>query len=189
MLCIDKKSIEKVNVIQNKVDLEGLINNHTKHFNNVKEAYKENYVPLDFSVSVRSMYSNLVLEISMEDKCLYYTNLTDIQKFEHKGYDLVMFVSSLGVMSSFDVNDDFKRCMLEHSQFCPIGLYNPDPEFINPIVYSHIILSDEGAEKIKEHLKDGRKFVPIKDMNVKGNLIAMTDTLIEVKPKEENDNE
>ena len=78
----------------------------------------------------------------------------------------------------------FDEVMLEHSQFVPIGLYNPDPTIINPIIYSHILISDVGAKEFDKYLKKGRRFLPISDIKKEGNLYALLDTLIITK--EEN---
>ena len=154
-----------------------------KRWERVEEALKDNYVPLDFSVSVRSLYTNLVLQIDKGEEKRYYTNLTNIQPFVHKGYDLIMYLTSIGIMHNVDYQLGFDDVMMKHSQFCPIGLYNPDSAIINPIIYSHIILSDEGAEQILQYLKDGRRFVNINFMNrfKQGNISALLDTIIEVK--------
>ena len=102
MLCIDKQQISILQFVQKDVDLGYLIDNHTKYFDDLEDAFDRGYVPLDFCVSVRSMYSNKVLEIAKEDKMLYYTNITDIQQFPHKGYDLVMYLTSIGLMQNIE---------------------------------------------------------------------------------------
>lgn len=182
ILCIDTKALNTSLSVQKDVDLEDLINNHTKYYNNEEEALKDNYVPLDFSVSVRSTHSNLVLQIDKDNKKTYYTNLTKVQPFAHKGYDLIMYLTSIGLMHSIDYNLGFDDLMMKHSQFQPIGLYNPDSAFLNPIIYSHVILSDEGAEQFKQYLKSGRELVPISSIvNGTDNLQAFIDTFIEVK--------
>ena len=115
------------------------------------------------------------------------TNLTEVQPFVHKGYDLVMYLASIGVMSNIDYALGFDDVMMKHSQFSAIGLCNIDHTIINPIVYAHVILSDEGAEEFKKYLKSGRSLVPISDIIEKGNIPALLHTLVEVK--EENKDE
>jgi len=114
-------------------------------------------------------------------------NLTKIQPFVHKGYDLIMYLCSIGVMQSVDYQLGFDDLMMKHSQFQPIGLYNSDPALINPIVYSHIIISDEGIKELHKYLKPDRSLVKISDINFHGNLKALIDTLIEVKEEENNE--
>ena len=189
ILCVDTTALKTSPDVQKDVNLEDLLNNHTKYYDTVVDAFKDKYTPLDFSVSVRSIYSNLVLQIDkgVEQK-RYYTNLTNIQPFMHKGYDLVMYLTSIGLMHSIDYKLGFDELMAKHSQFCPIGLYNPDSAIINPIIYSHVIMSDEGIEQLRQYLKGDSSLVHISDMKSKGNIIALLDTLIEVK-KEESENE
>lgn len=189
ILCVDTKALKTSAEVQTNVKLEDIINNHTKYYDSVEEALKDNYVPLDFSVSIRTLYSNLVVEIDAKtedgnDKKMYYTNMSQVQQFIHKGYDLIMYLTSIGVMMNVNYSLGFDELMLEHSQFVPIGLYNPDPTVINPIIYSHILISDVGAKEFDKYLKKGRRFLPISDMKKEGNLYALLDTLIITK--EEN---
>lgn len=189
ILCVDTKALKTSAEVQTNVKLEDIINNHTKYYDSVEEALKDNYVPLDFSVSIRTLYSNLVVEIDAKtedgnDKKMYYTNMSQVQQFIHKGYDLIMYLTSIGVMMNVNYSLGFDEIMLEHSQFVPIGLYNPDPTIINPIIYSHILISDVGAKEFDKYLKKGRRFLPISDMKKEGNLYALLDTLIITK--EEN---
>ena len=197
ILCVDTKALKTSAEVQTNVKLEDIINNHTKYYDSVEEALKDNYVPLDFSVSIRTLYSNLVVEIDAKtedgnDKKMYYTNMSQVQQFIHKGYDLIMYLTSIGVMMNVNYSLGFDEVMLEHSQFVPIGLYNPDPTVINPIIYSHILISDVGAKEFDKYLKKGRRFLPISDMKKEGNLYALLDTLIITKEEnideEHNDN-
>ena len=197
ILCVDTQALKTSAEVQTNVKLEDIINNHTKYYDSVEEALKDNYVPLDFSVSIRTLYSNLVVEIDAKtedgnDKKMYYTNMSQVQQFIHKGYDLIMYLTSIGVMMNVNYSLGFDEVMLEHSQFVPIGLYNPDPTIINPIIYSHILISDVGAKEFDKYLKKGRRFLPISDMKKEGNLYALLDTLIITKEEnideEHNDN-
>ena len=183
ILCIDTRALKTSPDVQRDVNLEDLINSHTKYYDSVEDAVKDHYVPLDFSVTVRSMYSNLVLQIDKGEQKRYYTNLTNVQPFVHKGYDLIMYLTSIGLMHSVDYQLGFDELMMKHSQFQPIGLYNPDSAVINPIIYTHVILSDEGAEQLPKYLKSDRGLVHITAMSEfkQGNITAMLDTIIEVK--------
>lgn len=183
-LCVDTRALKKSPEIQKDVDLEDIINNHTKYYDDEEKAYKDYYAPLDFCVSVRSTYSNLVLEKDKGALEQYYTHLTKIAPYSHKGYDLIMYLCSIGLMQNIDYALGFDDLMMKHSQFQPIGLYNLGSPLFNPVIYSHVIMSDEGAEELKKYLKDGTRLVPIRDINRKGNLNALLKTLIEVK--EEN---
>lgn len=187
ILCIDTKSITNSPDVQKDVNLEDLINNHTKYYESTEEALKDYYVPIDFSVSIRSLYTNLVLEIDKGEQKSYYTNLTNVHPFLHKGYDLVMYLTSIGLMHSIDYKLGFDDLMMKHSQFQPIGLYNPDSALINPIIYTHVIISDEGAQQLQQYLKDDRKLVSISDMKYEGNFSALLKTLIEVKEETQDE--
>lgn len=191
ILCIDTTALKLSNQVQKDIDLEDLLLNHTKYYDSTEEAFKDHFAPLDFCVTTRSMYSNLVMQIEEEGKPKYYKNLSNIQPFIHKGYDLVMYLSSIGLMHSIDYKLGFDELMANHSQFNVIGLYNPEPLIVNPIIYSHIILSDEGVKEMPKYLKSGVEFVLINDMNKNRtlgcNATALLDTIIEVE--EENKNE
>ena len=190
ILCIDKTAIKEAPEVQKDIDLEDLLVNHTKYFETEEEANIANYAPLNFSVSVRSLYTNKVVCTRGEQNTLYYTNLTNVQEFPHKGYDLLMYLTSIALMSSVDYRAGFDDLMMRHSQFQPVGLfYSP---FVNPIVYTHILVSDEGIEELAQFLKPNKDIVTIAEMrdNTAGNIVALLDTLIEVKEehKDEPDN-
>lgn len=188
ILCVDSKVLKTSNEVQRAINLEDIVTNHTKYYDNEEEALKDSYVPLEFSVCVRSMSSNLVLQIDKENEGKrYYVNLAKVQEIMHKGYDLIMYLSSIAVLHSVEYSLEVDNIMLKHSQFSPIGILNIDPSVINPIVCVHIILSDEGAEEMKSHLKGDRKFVPISEMCEEGNLKALLDTIIEVKEEATNE--
>ena len=189
ILCIKKNSLPMKFDIIKDIKLGDILVNDTKYFDSVEEARKENYVPLDFAVTVRSAYTNKVLEISVESAKRYYTNLTNIDVLPHKGYDLVMYLASIGLMHHINYSPTFDDIMLK-SQFDVIGVINHDPEVFNPIVYSQIILEDSTTDEFSMYLKEGRRLVPISEMKERGNLVAILDNIIEVKEKTDecNDN-
>lgn len=191
ILCVNTSALTVSNKMQKDVHLGDLLKKHTKYFDTVEDALKEKYVPLDVSTTIRSMYSNKVVEIRKGDKTNYYVNLTHIDKFIHEGYDLLMYLSSIGVMHTVNYNFKFDEVMMKHSQFYPIGLYNPDPSVMNPILLTHIILSDEGAELFRAFLREDCSLVPINSMTREGNVTALLDEIIEVKEKknEQHDND
>lgn len=181
ILCVDTTALKSSPDVQKDVNLEDLLNNHTKYYDSVEEALEANYVPLDFSVTVRSIYSNLVLQIDSGEQKRYYVNLTNVQPFVHKGYDLVMYLTSIGLMHNVDYKLGFDELMMKHSQFVPMGLYNPDTLLLNPIIYSHVLISDEGIKELPKYLKGDRELVHVKDMKELGNIPALLRTIIEVK--------
>ena len=187
ILCVDTKVLKTdPQTVQKDANIEEILKEHTKYFPSVEDAYKENYVPIDFSISVRSMYDNTVLQIDGDNKKLYYQNVTNVPVLVHSGYDLVMFMSSIGLMMCVDYKFGFDELMAKHSQYSCIGLFNPSPALINPIIYSHIIMSDEGMKLLESYLKQGVKIVPITEMQTQGNLNPMIETLIVVKEGKSN---
>lgn len=198
ILCVDRSKIDVEPYVQRKVDLEDIMLNCTKYFNDTTEALKHGYVPLDFSTSVRTVHSNLVLQHDVDEgEVRYYTNLSSIPEHVHKGYDLIMFLSSLALMFRVDYKAGFDELMVKNSQFHPIGIYNPDPDVFNPIVYSYVVLKDDCVEEFSKYLKDNSRLVPIQSIKnptedrfvVDSNIKALIDTLILIKPKEENEDE
>lgn len=183
ILCVDTTSLGMSVTVQKDVNVLDLLTKHTKYFEDWQSARKENYVPLDFCVSVRTLYTNQVLESDKGDKKLYYVNMSQVQEMPHKGFDLVMYLGSIALLNCIDYNAGFDDLMMKHSQFQPIGLYCLDPFILNPIIYSHILISDEGAEEFKKYLKGDRKLVSIDTMrqNTSGNIKALLDTIIKVK--------
>ena len=182
MLCVDLSALktDRENV-QRDVDLVDIINNHTRPFATTEEAASANYAPLSMCISVRSMYDNTVVDTDMEFKTVYYTNMVNIADFPHRGEDLIMYVSSLGVLQLCVFSPALQEVMTRHSQFQTIGLFNPDPGLIDPMIYSHVILSDVGMKLLEPCLKKGHRVVPIADMKPEGNLKPLLDTLIIVK--------
>ena len=189
ILCIKKDVFPIQFEIIKDIKLGDILINDTKYFDTKEEAEKENYVPIDFMVTVRSAYSNLVLEIDVDEEKRYYTNLTNIDLLPHKGYDLVMYLASIGLMHSVNYSPTFDDIMMK-SQFDVIGVLNSDPEVFNPTVYSQIILEDSTTDEFSMYLKEGRRLVPISEMKERGNLVAILDNIIEVKEKTDecNDN-
>lgn len=190
ILCVDTRHLDTAPYVQKDIDLGDILLNHTKYYESVAEAEKDLYVPLDFSTSVRTVYTNKVLQIKEGDKYLYYVNHTNVGQFIHRGYDLVMYLSAIGLMSYVDYSYAFDDTMLKYSEQKPMGLYNPDPGFFNPIVYSHIIIADEAEKQFNTFLKPEVDLVTFDIMRQrqKDSLTALLDTLKEVK-KEDNKNE
>lgn len=174
--------------VQKNIDLEDIVNNHAS-YNGVP--YK-NPVPLMFSVSIRSLYDNTVVELEREDKSLYYLTIADVPKVIHKGYDLIMYLGSLCMQNCINKRADgyslpkFNDIMLKCSQFMPMGLYAS--QYFDPIIYSHILISDDGMRELIPMFNSDIKVVPIQSMKRQGNLRPLLDTLLVVKPKSEESN-
>lgn len=189
ILCIDKNSLKQLPVVQKDTDLGELIKNHAKYFSSAEEALKQDHVPLDFMVTIRSAYTNQVLEKHSEQglEKRYYINMTNVDTLPHNGYDLIMYLSSVGIFNTIkDFKPEFNAIMMK-SQFCPIGLYNPDPSVLNPIIYSQVVLHDDTVADYTTFLKEGFRFVSIDKMQSEGNLSAILDTILLVKEEQKSE--
>lgn len=185
MLCVNYDRLKTSSDVQRDVNLAEILVTHTKYYPNVESALKDHYVPLNVCMSLRTVYTNQIMQTQLHEGCVrYYVNVTDIQPCIHKGYDLVMFLSSVALMQCMkdEYTDNLGNIMLR-SEFMPIGLYNPDPLIVNPMVYSHIILADDMRNKLSELFKDTVQFVSISEVrnNHVGNIKALIDTFVEVK--------
>lgn len=174
--CISKTLLKQKNAVQKDVDIESILNN-LEYFNDVKEALEKGYVPVSFITSIRTAYSNFV--VKHNDK--YYVSLNLAEVLPHKGYDLLMFMSSSAVAKVMDCTKRENQNIMFNSQFMPIGVYNPDVGICNPIIYCHIIVKDELAERLEKALLDGNTLEPIKSMDKTHNISALLNEIIEVK--------
>ena len=173
------------NAVQKDIQLGGLLDNGTKHFNSIEDALNEGYVPLNFSVVLRSSHSNKVLRSKTEEGLyLYYTNILDAGLLIHRGYDLLMYLSSIGVLMNVNYTPEVDNIMLKCSQFQPIGLCYDG--IIDPIILSNVILTDEGIDLLEPFLKEGREVVSLDVMKNEngGNIQALLNEIKEVKINE-----
>lgn len=200
ILCIDSSAITNVrHKVQSDINLEDILLNHTKYFDSKEEALQAKYAPLNFATTIRTVYTNEVLQITeytkwyekgkKRPKFKYYINLASVAPYVHKGLDLVMYLSSVCLMECVKYDPSFDELMFKHSTHQPIGLYNPNSGLLDPVIYSHIIIADEVAEKFKKYLKDGFDLVPISAIEARkdGNIPALLDKIIEVKGDAEHE--
>lgn len=188
VLCVDTSALKVVpDRVQKDIDLVDILNNHTRLFKR-EEKIVEPYLPLDFAFSIRSMYDNTVVETKTKTKSLYYTNMTCVGALPHKGNDLIMYLCSLGVLSLIDYSAECGEIMMKHSQHQTIGLYNPNPKYFHPIIYSQVIMTDDGMKSLAPFFKTNVGVVPISAIQRVGNIRALLDTLI-IIDKEEETNE
>lgn len=111
--------------------------------------------------------------------------------FPHKGLDLVMYLSSVALFSIVEYKKGFDDLML-HSEFQSIGVYNPDPTVVNPIIYSHIYIDDNWEKDFEKYMNDCSAWYDIESVkkHYPMNLKAFIDTLIiATSEKEESKNE
>lgn len=169
ILCVDIEQLKMLISVQKDVDIDKLLREHTKYFDSEEKALEENFAPLNFVVTVRTAYSNKVLQCTEKEKDIkrYYKALGVTDPLPHKGYDLVMYLTSIGIMHCVDYKLGFDEVMMK-SQFMPIGVINTFP-IANPIIYSQVILEDSTLEGFNSFLKRGDdkfsyEFVDIDDM-------------------------
>lgn len=185
MLCVDP-SVLRVDPdnVQKDIDLEDIINNHTRQFPTEQDALSAHYLPLCFSVSVRSLYDNTIVCRKVGGTKRYSTFMKNIGNFPHKGYDLIMYLNSMAILSMCEFSHELENVMVHHSQCQPIGIFNNDPDTCFPMVYSHVILSDEGMKLFAQCLKPEYLIEPISSMEGEGNYKALLDTIFEIKKEE-----
>ena len=186
LLCVEKQALKSDDFnIQKDVNLQEILLSHTKFYPTTEEAYKDDFVPLDFCVCVRSVYSNKVLAFNKEngDK-IYYQNMSGVPPVVHKGYDLVMYMTSIGMMHYVNYSKGFDEFMLNFSDFICLGLFNSSSDYINPIVVSHVVIKDEGLELLEPFLKPEVSIEDIASMKPKGNLKPLLDSLVLLEGEE-----
>ena len=187
-LFIDRSVLKVDNTnVQSSINLEDLLMNHTEYFENAFEK-SVNYDSLYFCVSVRSMYSNRVLELNADEKKIYYFTASDFPRTIHRGYDLVMYLASVCLLQHVNLGSEkdaiaFNDIMAKESTFQPIGIYVSD--LLAPIVYSQIILTDSGFDKMIPYLKENVKAVRIEDMKTEGNVPSLVSKLVCVERHDE----
>lgn len=177
VLCVKKSDME-MSVDLQKDNLVDVLTG-AKYFE--EKEIPEDYVPLDFAITIRSTYTNKVVLCTHSDsnseRCFF--NLTKIPYVIHKGFDLVMFISSIAVMKMCDqTKAPLVANVMMKSKFDIIGLLNLDPEVFNPIVYSHVILEDDTVEVFESLLAEGFRIVPISDLPEHENFRAFKESLI-----------
>ncbi len=189
IFCIDLSMLKAQKEVQRLANIEELILHHTKMYESIEKAAEDNYAPLTIAVSVRSLYDNTVLVLS--DTETVYNAISDISVTPHKGADLILYYTSIGFMNFIDttkLDSGFDNLMLNDSKYSLIGVYNVHPDFINPMVYSHIVMTDEGMKKLKTYLKDNVEVMTIKQAKEKyGNVAnnALLDTFISIEKRGE----
>lgn len=180
--------------VQRDIDLEDILLNHTCFYDDKDQALKDGFIPLQFATTVRTVFSNRVVGTKDTVKSSaprYYINLTNVEMFPHKGLDLVMYLSSVALFSIVEYKKGFDDLML-HSEFQSIGVYNPDPTVVNPIIYSHIYIDDSWEKDFEKYMNDCSAWYDIESAkkHYPMNLKAFIDTLIiTTSEKEESKNE
>ena len=190
---VEMNALKVSNSVQRDIDLEDILLNHTRFYDDKDRALKDGFIPLQFATTVRTVFSNKVVGVKDKTKIKtpkYYINLSKVEMFPHKGLDLVMYLSSVALFNIVEYKNGFDDLML-HSEFQSIGIYNPDPTIFDPIIYSHIYIDDSWEKDFEKYMNDNSKWYDIDSVkkHYPLNIKALIDTLIITSKKEEDINE
>ena len=178
--CVDTNLLNKSKEIQKDINVEKIISS-IKYFESKEVALKDGFVPLCFATTVRTNYSNLVVQHNHKGFNKYYVTLHITDPIPHKGYDLVMFMSSVAISKLMDCTQQNTQKLMFNSQFIPLGLYNPDPSICDPILYSQVVVHDDMRNELEYALLEGNTLVPICNIDTLGNFTKLVDEIIIVK--------
>lgn len=163
ILSLKEDSPRSKEIQKDKEVVNSILENLT--FVEEEKIYEEGYTPVDVAVSVRSVYTNKVLLCPYGEAKRVYHNITRLPEVSHKGYDLVTYYGSIAVMQVCDFNKilptELSEKVMLHSKFDLLGVYNPNPDLINPILYCHVILKDDTVDTFESVLKDGYEMTEI----------------------------
>ena len=188
---VEMKALAVSETVQRNVPLEDILLKHTRFYDDKDVALKDGYIPLNFATTIRTVFSNKVIGTVKRGRNypIFCTNLGDVEMFPHKGLDLVMYLTSVAMFNVVEYKKGFDDLML-HSEFQSIGIYNPDPSIINPIIYSHVYIDDSWEKDFETYLKETSKWYDIEyAKNAGDNLKALLDTLIIAQNEGGKDNE
>ena len=186
VLCIDRDALGVSPKVQKQIMLEQILLKDTAYLDRDKltDREKNRWLPLNLTTTVRSIYSNRV--VCRKEGIYYhaYNNFVDIERTEHKGYDLVMFWASMSVMLLIDCNNFAMRNILSSaSSFQCCGLYWND-NIVGPIVYSQVYVRDAEFPTLSEYYSKDITDVSVEDLKAlyrRGNMSALLDEIVEVK--------
>ena len=190
---VEMNALKVSNSVQRDIDLEDILLNHTRFYDDKDRALKDGFIPLQFATTVRTVFSNRVVGVKDKTKIKtpkYYINLSKVEMFPHKGLDLVMYLSSVALFNIVEYKKGFDDLML-HSEFQSIGIYNPDPTIFDPIIYSHIYIDDSWEKDFEKYMNERSEWYDIESVkkHYPLNIKALIDTLIITSKKEEDINE
>ena len=190
---VEMNALKVSNSVQRDIDLEDILLNHTRFYDDKDRSLKDGFIPLQFATTVRTVFSNRVVGVKDKTKIKtpkYYINLSKVEMFPHKGLDLVMYLSSVALFNIVEYKKGFDDLML-HSEFQSIGIYNPDPKMFDPIIYSHIYIDDSWEKDFEKYMNERSEWYDIESVkkHYPLNIKALIDTLIITSKKEEEINE
>lgn len=166
--------------VDKKFKVEEMLEN-CKYFNSSLEALKEGYLPVTIGVSIRTTFTNKVVEF---EKDCYVKTASDV--FDDR-YDLDLYnlIEKIGKITFGCLKHNFKvgMFMIEYSFLDVIGLYHEEGSD-EVILLAHVIISDTGLSVLEENLKEGVNLVNISDMSYANDNPDLLATLVEVKDDE-----
>ena len=169
-----------VKEVDKKFKVEDMLEN-CKYFNSSLEALKEGYLPVTIGVSIRTTFTNKVVEF---EKDCYVKTASDV--FDDR-YDLDLYnlIEKIGKITFGCLKHNFKvgMFMVEYSFLDVIGLYHEEGSD-EVILLAHVIISDTGLSVLEENLKEGVNLVNISDMSYANGNPDLLAILVEVKDDE-----
>ena len=187
ILCVKSSMITRKNEVQKKIKLENIINS-CKYF--PAGSVGEGYVPLTLGITIRDKTTNRVLVKRVEKDNIKRTfiYLNDITPVPHVGYDLIMFLSSVGVTGLIKNKDNMMvafSSVMSESVFDVNGLLwmerNTEPNCIllDPMVMTTIYVN---ADNFSKYIVDDWKFERISEVKEESGFIkCIIDDLVEIK--------
>ena len=184
LVCIPKDRIVSFHEIQKHINIEHIFSD-VKYFESEEKAFESGFIPITVCVSIRSAYTNLVVAHDVvKDIERYYITITNIPNHvPFYGEDLLAYLSSLAVTQAYDPSDPEVQRVMASAKFIPVGVLQLDDKITYPYFYSQIIINDDFEQIMKNHLKEGYRIIPIKDMNKRGNLKQIVNEIFEIKEK------
>ena len=174
-------------VAGSQIKLENIINS-CKYFPD--GSVGEGYVPLTLGITIRDKTTNRVLVKRVEKDNIKRTfiYLNDITPIPHVGYDLIMFLSSVGVTGLIKNKDNMMvafSSVMSESVFDVNGLLwmecNTEPNCIllDPMVMTTIYVN---ADNFSKYIVEDWKFARISEVKEESGFIkCITDDLVEIK--------
>ena len=185
--CCVKNDILKVSSdVQRDIDIIEILNSAKLVMGTEEELRKQGYAFLHFATTFRTVYTNeVVLHKNKRKDWKSYVLMDVTTPLPHKGLDLVMYLSACSVFLVASYKNGLTDELLMHTEHQCIGLYNPSPDFVDPVIYSHVYLDDSSLNTFSRCLTKGNMFVPISTLSEED---AFDKTLIIVEKKEEDNN-
>lgn len=189
-LYVDKSVLVTSEDVQRTVDIEGLLREYIKWYDEPKTAKKDGYVPLRFATTIRTVRTNKVVGTTIKDFLWkkkfqrFYSIIHNVGPLPHTGLDLMMYLSSCAVLDVVNYSKEFDEVML-HSEYQCIGILNS--AFSDPVIYSHVYIDDGYADKFARCLKSDSAWYDIEKVQEDyfPNPKALMETLLVVKSESE----